>query len=329
MRRLSTRLLAAASVATALIAASGAYAQDWPTKPVRLIVPFSAGGPTDVLARALARSLSAQIGQPVVVDNRTGAGGSIGIDAVAKAAPDGYTIGMAHTGSTAINPHLYAKHPFDPRTELTPITPIVSYANVLVVHPSVPARTVAEFVAWAKANPASASFASGGSGATNHLSGELFKSITGAPLAHIPYKGSAPAMIDVVGGTVPAMFDIPVTVMPQVKAGRVRALAITSARRSAFMPEVPTMREAGYPGFEEAGSDLWFGLVGPGNLPPALAQRIYQEALKALATPELQEQIRGMAYEPWTMAPSAFREFIRKDYDKWGAIVKMSGAKVD
>lgn len=304
-------------------------AQAWPTKPIKLVMPFAAGGPSDVLARAVAKSLGDALGQPVLVENRTGAGGSIGIDFVAKSLPDGYTLGFAHTGSTAINPHMYSKHPYDPLTDLTPITPVVSYTNVLVVNPAVPARTVAEFIAWAKANPSRANYASGGNGATNHLSGELLKSLTGLPLAHIPYKGNAPAMVDVMSGSVSAMFDIPTTALPQIKAGKVRALAITSSKRSTSMPDVPTMREAGVPGFEEAGSDLWFGIVGPANLPQPIVDRLYQETLKAVRSPELQEAIRAMAYETWTLPPAEFKTFLHNDYAKWGKVVKLSGAKVD
>lgn len=313
----------------AAIAAPGlALAQaPWPQRPVRLIVPFAAGGPSDVLARAFARNFGDAIGQPVVVENRAGAGGAIGIDAAAKAAPDGYTLGFAHTGTTAINPHVMAKHPYDPIADLTPITPIVSYANVLVVNTHVPATTVAEFVAWAKANPREASFASGGNGASNHLAGELLKVLTGAPLTHIPYKGSGPAMNDVVAGTVPAMFDIPVTLLPHVKSGRIRALAILSPRRSSVLPDVPTLREAGFPGFEEAGSDLWFGLVAPAKLPEPLLQRIHQEAAQVVRKPEMQETIRTMGYEPWVMSPTEFRGFIRSDFDKWGKVVQASGLK--
>lgn len=306
-----------------------ASAQAWPAKPIRLIMPFAAGGPSDVLARALAKSLTTGMGQPVLVENKTGAGGSIGIDAVAKSPPDGYTLGFAHTGSTAINPHLYAKHPYDPLTDLTPITPIVSYTNVLVVNPAIPARTVSEFVEWARANPKQASFASGGNGATNHLSGELLKALTGVQLTHIPYKGNAPAMLDVMSGSVASMFDIPTTALPQIRAGKVRPLAITGSKRSSFMPDVPTMKEAGVPGFEEAGSDLWFGLVGPGGLPQPIVDRLYGETLKALRTPELQEAIKGMAYEVWTLPPSEFKNFLRTDHAKWGKVVKLSGAKVD
>jgi tripartite-type tricarboxylate transporter receptor subunit TctC len=299
----------------------------WPQKPVRLVVPFSAGGPSDVLARAFAKQLGDALGQPVLVDNRTGAGGAIGIDAVAKSPPDGYTLGFAHTGTTAINPHVMVKHPYDPLADIVPITPIVSYANVLVVNAAVPARTVTEFVQWAKANPTSANFASGGNGATNHLSGELLKVLTGAPLTHVPYKGNGPAMTDVLAGNVSAMFDIPVTVLPQLKTGRIRPLAILSSRRSSVLPDVPTMREAGYPGFEEAGSDLWFGLVGPANLPAPLVERIYSETIKVLATPTIRETMKTMGYEPWNMSPAEFRTFIRNDYAKWGKVVQASGLK--
>jgi tripartite-type tricarboxylate transporter receptor subunit TctC len=318
-------LLCAALAAPLLASAQAA----WPQRPIRLIVPFSAGGPTDVLARAFARNLAESIGQPVVVDNRAGAGGAIGIDAVAKAAPDGYTLGMAHTGTMGINPHLMARHPYDPLTEITPVTPLVAYANVLVVNEKVPARTVAEFVSWAKANPNAATFASGGNGTTNHLSGGVLKLLTGAPLIHVPYKGSGPAMADVVAGNVASMFDIPVTVMPQVKGGRVRPLAILSTRRSSSLPDVPTLGEAGFAGYEEAGSDLWFGIVAPANLPAALLERIHAETIKAAGRPEMQDTIRNMAYEPWTMTPAEFRTFIRNDHAKWAKVVKASGLKTD
>lgn len=304
-------------------------AQTYPSKPIRMIVPFSAGGPTDVLARSLAKSMGDIIGQPILIDNRTGAGGSIGIDAVAKATPDGYTIGMAHTGTTAINPNLYPRHPYDPRTDLTHITPIVSYTNVLVVNPKVPVNNLAEFVAWSKRSDVQANYASGGNGATNHLSGELLKSLTGAKLAHIPYKGSAPALVDVMAGNVSSMFDIPITALPQIRAGHVKPLAVTSAKRSSYLPDVPTMREAGVPGFDEAGSDLWFGLVAPAKLPQSVVDKLYQAALGAMQTPELQQAIKGMAYEPWTLPPHEFKTFISVDYDKWAKVVKLSGAKVD
>ncbi len=321
-------LLKAALVSPFALPACAALAQGhWPQRPVRLVVPFAAGGPSDALARAFAKQLAEAIGQPVVVENRGGAGGAIGIDLVAKAAPDGYTLGLGHTGTTATNPHMMLRMPYDPLTELAPITPLVSYANVLVVNANVPAKTVAEFVQWTKAHPSSASFASGGNGATNHLAGELLKTLTGAPLVHVPYKGSGPAMTDVIAGNVPCMFDIPVTVLPQLKTGRIRALAILSSRRSSVLPDVPTLREAGYPGFEEAGSELWFGLVAPAQLPAALVERIYDEAVKVMRSKEMLETIKTMGYEPWTMAPAEFKTFIRADHAKWGRVVKAAGLK--
>ena len=301
------------------------HAQSWPQKPIRLIVPFSAGGPSDVLARAFAKQLGEALGQPVVVDNRVGAGGAIGIDAAVKSAPDGYTLGFAHTGTTAINPHLMARSPYDPLTELLPLTPIVSYANVLIVNSRIPATTVQEFVQWAKSHPNEAYFGSGGLGATNHLSGELLKALTGMPLKHVPYRGNGPAMNDVIAGTVACMFDIPVTVVPQLKGGRVRALAILSSRRSSVLPDVPTLREAGFPGVEDAGSDLWFGLVAPPALPPAVAERLHAQAVKVVQSPEMSAAIREMGYEPWTMTPAEFKTFIRNDHAKWGKVIKAAG----
>ncbi|MEJ7930480.1 tripartite tricarboxylate transporter substrate binding protein [Ramlibacter sp. AN1015] len=321
-------LLKAALVSPLACPATATLAQgNWPQRAVRLIVPFAAGGPSDVLARAFGKQLADVIGQPVVIDNRSGAGGAIGIDMAAKAAPDGYTLGFGHTGTTAINPHVLQRMPYDPLTDLAPITPIVSYANVLVVNANVPANTVGGFVQWAKANPSAATFASGGNGATNHLAGELLKALTGAPLVHIPYRGSGPAMTDVIAGNVPCMFDIPVTVVPQLASGRIRALAILSSRRSSVLPDVPTLREAGFPGFEEAGSDLWFGLVGPAQLPAALVERIHGQTVKVMRSREMLETVKTMGYEPWTMVPAEFQAFIRADHAKWGKVVKASGLK--
>ncbi|NUZ07952.1 Bug family tripartite tricarboxylate transporter substrate binding protein [Piscinibacter koreensis] len=315
--------------AAALFSSPVAQAQSWPQKPIRMIVPFSAGGPSDAIARALANALTESLGQQVVVDNRTGAGGSLGIDLVVKSPPDGYTLGFAHTGSMAVNPHLYRKHPFDPLTQLTAITPVVAYTNVLVVNPSIPVKNVREFVAWAKANPVKATIASGGNGATNHLAAELLKSLTGAPLTHIPYKGNAPAMNDVIGGSVAAMFDIPTTAIPQINGGKVRALATVSAKRSAFLPDVPTMDEAGVAGYADAGSDLWFGLVAPHAVPQPIVDRIYTEVVRALKTPALRQTVRQMAYEVWTMPPGQFKAFLEADYVKWGKVVRLSGATLE
>jgi tripartite-type tricarboxylate transporter receptor subunit TctC len=320
-RRLAALLLA--------LAAGHASAQGYPSKPIRWLIPFSAGGPTDVLARAIAPKLSESLGVPVLVENKVGAGGSLAMDAVAKAAPDGYTIGMGHTGTQSINPHMYAKLPYDSLKDFAPITPVVSYVNVLVVNPNVPVKTVAELVAYAKANPDKVSFASGGTGATNHLSGELLKAVTGAPLLHVPYKGSAPALVDVIAGNATCMFDILVTSLPQIRAGKVRALAVTSSKRSNYAPDIPTMRESGIEGYEEAGSDLWFGVFAPAGTPKAIVDRLNAELIKALKTPEVVERIRVQAYDIWTLTPDEFASFLRVEHAKWGKIVKLAGARAD
>jgi tripartite-type tricarboxylate transporter receptor subunit TctC len=322
-------ILAAVAATMLSVSAGPASAQSYPSKPIRWLIPFSAGGPTDALARAIAPKLSQSLGVPIVVDNRVGAGGSISMETLARATPDGYTIGMGHTGTQAINPHIYEKLPYDPRKDFAAITPLVSYVNVLVVNPAVPVKTVAELVEYAKANPEKVTFASGGTGATNHLSGELLKSITGAPMVHVPYKGSAPALVDVVGGNVTAMFDILVTSLPQIRAGKVRALAVTSDKRSEYAPEIPTMSESGVPGYSEAGSDLWFGVFAPAGTPKAIVDRLNEELVKALATPEVQERIRAQAYSVWTLKPDQFDTFLKLDYDKWGKIVRTSGVKAN
>ena len=318
-----------ATIALLALVSGQALAQPYPSKPVKWLIPFSAGGPTDVLARAIAPKLSESLGVPVIVENKVGAGGSLAMDAVAKAAADGYTIGMGHTGTQSINPHLYRKLPYDPLKDFAPVTPVVSYVNVLVVNPNVPAKNVAELVAYAKSNPDKVSFASGGNGATNHLSGELLKALTGAPMLHVPYKGSAPALLDVMAGSATCMFDILVTSLPQIRAGKVRALAVTSAKRSPHAPDIPTMRESGIEGYEEAGSNLWFGVLAPAGTPKAIVDRLNSELVRALKTPEVTERIRTQAYDEWTLTPEEFAAFLRTDYAKWGRVVKSAGAKID
>jgi tripartite-type tricarboxylate transporter receptor subunit TctC len=325
MKRLAKLLVALA----ACLVSAAAHAQSYPNKPIRWLIPFSAGGPTDLLARAIAPKLSETLGVPVLVENRLGAGGGIAMAAVAKADPDGYTIGMGHTGTHAINPHLYATLQYDALKDFAPITPVVSYVNILVVNPAVPARNVAELIAYAKANPNKVSFASGGNGATNHLSGELLKSLTGAPMVHVPYKGSAPAMTDVISGTATFMFDILITSLPQIRAGKLRPLAVTSAKRSVYAPDVPTMREAGVEGFDEAGSDLWFGVFAPAATPRPIIDRLHGAIVKALQTQEVSERIRGQAFDAWTLTPEQFAAQVRADHEKWGKVVKSAGAKIN
>ena len=310
--------------------AAGAAAQAFPSKPIRYIVPFPPGGPTDTFSRALTAQLGEALGQPVVVENVPGAGASIGMDRLAKSPPDGYTIGLATTGSHAINPHLYGtKLTYNALKDFSPLTLAVSYVNVLVVNPAVPVKSVAELVAYAKANPGKVNFGSAGNGSSNHLSGELLKSLTGAPMQHVPYKGSAPALTDVVSGQLTFMFDILVTAVPQIRAGRVRGLAVTSARRSPFAPDVPTMSESGVPGYAEAGADLWFGIVAPADVPKPVVEKLNAELIRVLRSTAMRERISGQFFDVRTSTPAEFQKVIESDYEKWGKIVRTSGARVD
>lgn len=319
-----TMLRLAAALAASMLAAQVA-AQTYPSRPVRMLVPYSAGGPTDLLARALAPKMSESMGQPVIVENRLGAGGSIAMDAIAKGAPDGYLIGVGLSGTQSINPHLYAKLPYNPLKDFTPITPIVSYVNVLIVGQAVPVNSVAELIAYAKANPNKVAYASGGKGASNHLSGELLRALTGAPMVHVPYKGNAPALVNVISGNATFMFDILTTALPQIRSGKVRALAVTSAKRSQYAPDVPTMKEAGVEGHDEVGSDLWMGIFAPPGTPKPIADRLYAEIVKAMNAPELVERVRALAYDVWTLKPEEFAAHLKTDYAKWGKVVKAAG----
>ena len=317
-------------IALGLFFSIPAGAQTYPSKPLRWIVPFPPGGSTDGFSRPLAAKLSELLGQPVVVENIGGAGASIGSDRIAKAAPDGYTIGLATTGSHAINPHIYgAKLPHDTIRDFTHIALAVSYVNVLVVNPGVPAKSVAELIAYAKANPGKVSFGSAGNGSSNHLSGEVLKVLTKAPMEHIPYKGSGPAMTDVMAGNITFMFDVLITSIPQMNAGRVRALAVTSAKRSPYMPEVPTMDESGVPGYNEAGSELWFGIVGPAGIPKPIVARLNEKLIEALRAPDMRQRIRIQAFDLWTSTPAEFTAVLKADHAKWGRIVRAAGARID
>jgi tripartite-type tricarboxylate transporter receptor subunit TctC len=304
-----------------------AFAQAFPNRPIRWLVPYSAGGPADLLARAVAPTLGEQLGVPVLVENRVGAGGSIAMDAVAKAAPDGYTLGLGLSGTQMINPHLYAKLPYDPLKDFSPVTPLVSYTNVLVVGPSAPVKSVAELVAYAKANPDKVTFASGGKGTSNHLAGELLKALTGAPMLHVPYKGNAPAIVDLISGNVTCMFDILATGLAQVRAGKVHAIAVTSMKRSPYAPEIPTLIESGVEGYEKAGADLWIGVFAPPGTPKAIVDHLHAELEKAMKSPAVTERIRGLHYDAWTLPPEEFAAYLRTDYLKWGNITKLAGLK--
>ena len=312
-----------------LFFAGNACAQ-YPSKPIKWIVPFPPGGPTDTFSRPIAAKLSEVIGQPVIIENVGGAGGSLGIDRLAKSPPDGYTIGLATTGTQTINPHLYGKRlAYNALKDFTPLTLAVRYVNLLVINPDVPAKTVGELVAYAKANPGKVTFGSAGNGSSNHLSGEVLKYVTGAPMTHVPYKGSAAALTDVIAGNITYMFDILVTALPQVHSGRVRALAVTSATRSPFAPDIPTIAESGVKGYSDAGADLWFGIIAPAGLPKAVTARLNGALVESLRAPDIRQRISAQAFELWTSSPEEFMRVIRTDYDKWGRIVKASGARID
>jgi tripartite-type tricarboxylate transporter receptor subunit TctC len=307
-----------------------AQAQPFPSKPLKWIVPFPPGGPTDSFSRPVAQKLSEILGQPVVVENIPGAGASIGMERVARSAPDGYTIGLATTGTHSINPHLYGPRlPHDTSKDFTPITLATRYVNMLVVNAKLPINTVGELVAYAKANPGKVNFGSAGNGSSNHLSGEALKLVSGAPMQHIPYRGSALALNDVMAGNLTFMFDIPITAMSAVNGGRVRALAVTSEKRSPYFPTVSTMAESGVKGFSEVGSDLWFGIVGPAGIPKPVVDKLNLALIQAVRSPEIRERMSAAGFEIWTSTPEEFARVIRVDRDKWGPIVKGSGAKVD
>ena len=324
-RRCSLMLCLAAG-----LLASPAWGQAWPSKPIKWIVPFPPGGPTDVFSRAVALQLQAALGQPVVVENRGGAGGGVGMQALAKSAPDGYTIGLSTTGTHAINPALYGERVgYDPVKDFTPLTTAVSYVNMLVINANHPAKTVKELVDYARANPDKVSFGSAGNGSSNHLSGEVLKMLTGTQMQHVPYRGSALAMNDTIAGQITFMFDILNVAIPQSRSGRVRALAVTSSKRSPYLPDVPTMEEAGVAGYSAAGSDLWFGIMAPAGLPKPVADKLQSELVKVLRSPEMRQAIRAQFFEPYTSSSDEFTKLIRADGAKWAKIVKASGARVD
>jgi tripartite-type tricarboxylate transporter receptor subunit TctC len=323
MSRLSRRTL----IAAPLLAALPAMAQTYPAKSVRWIVPYAAGGPADALVRAIAPKLSEGLGVPVIVDNRGGAGGSLAMEQLIKSPPDGSAIVLGGTGTHSLNPYIQANIQYDPIKDFAAVTPIVSYVNVLVVNAEVPVKSVAELVAYAKANPNKVTFASGGTGTSNHLAAELLKSVTGAPMVHVPYRGSGPGMIDVIAGHITCMFDILVTALPQIRAGKVRALAVASAKRSPFAPDIPTMAESGVDGYAQAGNEPWFGIFAPAGTPAATVDRLNGEFRKALGSPDLAQVMRTQGYDVWTLDPPAFLAFMRDDNAKWGKVVKDAGLK--
>jgi len=323
------RLLAV--TALAVMSLAPAHAQTWPSKPVRIIVPFPPGGTTDIVARSIGVELQRMWQHPVVIENRAGAGGNIGADAVAKSPGDGYTLLMGTVGTHAINQALYAqsgsKMPFDPAKDFVPITLVAGVPNVMVINAKLPVNSVAEFIAYAKARPGQLNMASSGNGTSIHLTGELFKTVTGTYMVHFPYRGSAPAVTDLISGNMNVMFDNLPSALPHIKSGRLKALAVTSRTRSPALPDVPTIEEAG--GLKGFDASSWFGLFAPAGTPRTVVDKIQADVAKALAQPAVRERFVAQGADPGGNTPDQFAAFIRAETDKWTRVVKFSNAKVD
>ena len=302
-----------------------ATAQAYPAKPIRWISPWPAGGANDIFSRAIGQRIGESLGQQVLVDNRPGAAGTIGSDIAAKAPADGYTLVMRSSPTHAIAPALYPALPYDPLRDFSAVTLVGSVPNVLVLHPSVPAKTVKEFIAVAKARPGKLNFASTGNGTSQHLSAELFKFMAGLDMVHIPYKGTAPALTELVAGQVDLAFENMPALIPHIQAGRLRALAVTTTKRSAVMPELPTIAEAALPGYD---ASVWFGVFAPAGTPRPVVDRLHGEILKALQTQDLKSRMIAMGTEVSGMGPDDFSAYVRKEIPKWANLVKAAGVKV-
>ena len=320
-----SKMMHAAALAAVVVAAAPALAQSYPTKPIRIVAPSTPGDAPDVIARLVADKLSVALGQQVVVDNKPGAGGVVGSESVAKSAPDGYTLIMGNAGSHGINAAVYSKLPYDIQRDFAPVSQVAIAPNVMVINPSVPANSVAEFIAYAKSQPGKLSYASGGNGSSAHMSMELFKSMAGIDVQHIPYKGSSPALTDLIGGQVAVFIgNMPPTV-PHIKAGKLRALAVTTKTRSALMPELPTIADT-LPGYETV---AWFGVLAPAGTPPDIVNKLSVEIGKIARSPEMREKLVAMGAEPVGGTPEEFKAVIDRDIAKWKPLAQKVGIKVD
>jgi tripartite-type tricarboxylate transporter receptor subunit TctC len=311
-----------ALLTAALAGATAAQAADYPTKPIRMLVGFAPGGGTDTTARPIAAKLGDALGQQVIVDNRPGAAGNIAAEITANAAPDGYTILMATIASLAINPSLYSKLPFDPEKDLAPVIQAVDSTNILSLHPSVAANSVKELIALAKQKPLN--YGSSGVGGTGHLAGELFNVMAGTKMSHVPYKGGGPAMVDLVGGNIQLVFATAASAVPQIKAGKIKGIAVTTAKRSGLMPELPTISEAGLKGYE---ANNWYGIVVPAKTPKPIVARLNAEVAKILNMPDIKQFLFNMGLDVAPGTPETFGAYIRSERAKWAKVVKASGAK--
>jgi tripartite-type tricarboxylate transporter receptor subunit TctC len=330
MTSLTTSLHRACFVALAVLFSvcvdAGAQAQNYPDRPIHLIAPFPAGGLADVLARAVADEIPKALGQPVIVENRAGAGGNVGADVVAKSAPDGYMLLMTSAGILTANQFLYAKMPFDAEKAFVPVSNVADMPMMVVVNPKVEAKTLGELVALARANPGKLNFGSPGIGTTGHLGLALFMRAAGIKLTHIPYKGAAPAITDLIGGQIDGVVDNPPTVLPHIAAGRLRALAVAAKQRMPLLPDLPTAAEAGVPGFE---ASSWFGVVAPTGTPPAIVARLHKEIAEALRRPEVQARFAKTGARLLGNTPEEFAQQIRQDRKTWGEVIQSAGIKAE
>ena len=325
MKRTTFLSMAMASLLAALLPGA-AHAQGYPNKPIRLIVPYAPGGATDIIGRAAAAELTKTMGQQVIIENRPGAGGNLGAEQVARSAPDGYTLLVSPSSLHGITPFLYSKLPYDPNKDLAPIIVLGSFANVLVMNPSIKANSVSELVALIKASPGKFTYASSGSGSTIHLSGEMFKSMLNLDIAHVPYKGSSPALTDLMGGQVSIMFDNIPSAITFIRSGKLKPLATTGPTRSSSLPELPTMIEAGFPGYI---STAWFGIVAPAGTPKEIIARLNAEGQKAAKSPDFIKRMNELGYDIVGGSPEQMGAMIQEELKRWGPVVKASGAQVD
>ena len=313
-------------ITVAAFVISPAIAETWPTRPIRFIVPFAPGGGGDVVGRIIGQRMSEQLGKPLVIDNRAGGGGTLGCELAAKAAPDGYTLLLGNVGPIAVGPALYPKLAYDPVRDFAPVTMIASFPNLLVANPGLPFKTVPELVAYAKSRPGTLNFASAGAGTSTHLAGELFKSVAGIDVVHVPYKGGAAAMTDIIAGQVAYYFGTMPSSMPLAKAGKLRALAVTSLTRSPAAPEVPTIAESGYPKFETA---AWYGLMFPTGTPREIVARTNAATMSVLALSDIRERLVHEGSEPMGSTPGQFSAYIKSEIAKWSAVIKAANLKAD
>ena len=312
-------------VIVALAAAGPVHAQTYPAKPVRIIVPFPPGGGTDIVARAVAQKLGDSLGETFVVDNRGGAGGTIGSEAAAKSAPDGYTLGVATSSTHGVAPSLYPRLGYDPVKDFAPVTLVATTPFVLVVHPALPVRSVKDLVALARSQPGKLNYGSAGNGSSNHLTVEMFNMMTGVRMTHVPYKGSGPALVDLMGGQVELMINDMSSLLNFVNSGKLRALAVTSGARNASLPAVPTIAES-LPGYE---AEAWYGILAPARTPPAIVTRIYEEIVKAMRSTDLKDRLKAQGLDGVANTPQEFLAYMQRDIAKWAKVVKASGARID